>query len=148
MSRYQDSIEVGVPLRTAYNQWTQFETFPKFMEGVEEVRQLDDRHIHWRARIAGKAEEWDAEIVEQEPDKSIAWRSTSGAANDGRVIFEPVSAERTKISVDMVYEPRTITEKAGDTLGFLSRRVHDDLENFKRYIEGRGAESGAWRSSV
>jgi uncharacterized membrane protein len=148
MAYVEKSIEVNVPVRTAYNQWTQFEEFPRFMEGVEEVHQLDDRRLHWRARIAGKTEEWDAEIVEQTPDQVVAWRSTTGAPNGGTVTFQPIDANTTRVNVRIEYDPQSFVEKAGDALGIVSRRVEGDLKRFKEFIESRGTETGAWRGEI
>ena len=148
MATIQKSIDVNVPVRTAYNQWTQFEEFPRFMEGVEQVRQLDDKRLHWRANIAGKAEEWDATITEQTPDRVVAWRSTSGAPNGGTVRFEPLGDNRTRVNLQLEYDPQGFVENVGDALGFVSRRVEGDLERFKTYIESRGTETGAWRGEI
>lgn len=148
MSTVEKSIEVNVPDHVAYNQWTQFEDFPKFMEGIREVRQLDDTHLHWRAEIAGKDKEWDAEITEQIPDKRIAWRSMAGAANGGVVTFHRIDDNTTRIMVQMDYDPEGITENVGDAIGVFSRRVEGDLQRFKEFIESRGQETGAWRGSV
>ena len=148
MANIEKSIEVNVPVRTAYNQWTQFEQFPQFMEGVEEVRQLDDKRLQWRASIAGKSEQWQAEIVEQTPDRVVAWRSTTGAENGGRVSFAPAGPDKTRITLRLDYDPEGIVETTGDKLGFVSRRVEGDLERFKTFIEGRGAETGAWRGEI
>jgi uncharacterized membrane protein len=142
------SIEVNVPLRTAYDQWTQFEEFPRFMEGVEQVRQLDDRRLHWRANIAGQAQEWDAVITEQLPDRRIAWRSTTGARNDGVVSFVPMGPTRTRVDLQLDYAPEGPVENVGSLLGFVERRVQGDLERFKQFIEGRGVETGAWRGEI
>jgi uncharacterized membrane protein len=148
MSRIEKSIDVNVPLSTAYNQWTQFEEFPRFMEGIEEVRQLDDKRLHWRATIGGKREEWDAEIVEQVPDQRVAWRSTSGAPNSGVVTFESLGAATTRVNLQLEYTPQNAVESTGDAMGVLSRRVEGDLQRFKEYIESRGAETGAWRGEI
>ena len=148
MASVEKSIEVNVPVRTAYNQWTQFEEFPQFMEGVEEVRQLDDKRLAWRAKIAGKTEEWTASITEQTPDQVVAWQSTTGAENSGRITFAPIGADRTQVTVAISYEPQGVIEKAGDALGVMDRRVQGDLERFKEFIESRGAESGAWRGEI
>lgn len=148
MSAIEKSIEVNVPVRTAYNQWTQFEDFPKFMEGVQHVEQLDDRRLHWRADIGGKMKEWDAEITEQIPDTRIAWHSVGGVKNAGVVTFHRLSDDRTKIMVQMEYGPETFTEKVGDFLGAATRRVQADLERFKEFIEERGHETGAWRGEI
>ncbi len=148
MSTVEKSIEVNVPVSVAYNQWTQFEDFPKFMEGVEEVRQIDDTHLHWRANVGGKRKEWDAEITEQIPDKRIAWRSTSGAKNAGVVDFHYIDPNTTRITVQMDYDPEGVTENIGDAVGVVSHRVEGDLERFKEFIESRGQPTGAWRGSV
>ena len=149
MERIEKTIEVRQPVRTVYNQWTQFEEFPRFMAGVKEVRQLDDTHVHWHAEIWGKDKEWDAEITEQVPDQCIAWRSTSGdAPNAGMVRFEPVASDRTRVRLTMDYEPQGAVENAGDALGVLSRRVQTTVEDFKKFIESRGVETGGWRGEV
>lgn len=148
MTKVEQSVDVEAPVRTVYNQWTQFEQFPKFMEGVEEVRQLDDKRLHWRASIAGKTEEWQAEIVEQTPDKVVAWRSTTGAENGGHVSFAPKGADATQITLRLDYDPEGMVESVGDKLGFVSRRVEGDLERFKEFIESRAAPTGAWRGRV
>jgi uncharacterized membrane protein len=148
MSTIEESIEVEVPVRTAYNQWTQFEEFPSFMEGVEEVRQLDDTHVSWRVSIGGDTEQWEAVITEQEPDQRVAWEATGGKRNAGLVTFQPLGADRTRVTVRMEWEDEGITEKVGSALGFDSRRVQGDLERFKELIESRGHESGAWRGEV
>jgi uncharacterized membrane protein len=148
MSTIERSIEVEVPVRTAYNQWTQFEEFPRFMEGVESVRQLDARHLHWVADIGGVRREWDAEITEQHPDERVAWRATSGTRNAGVVTFHRLDGERTKIMLQLEVEPEGLVEQAGDRLGLVSRRASGDLERFKEYIEARGHETGAWRGDI
>jgi uncharacterized membrane protein len=142
------SIEVGVPIETAYNQWTQFEDFPKFMEGVEEVRQLDDVRLHWRAAIGGVTREWDAEITEQRPEERVAWTSTSGSQNGGVVTFHRLDDDTTKVMLQLDLEPEGLVEKAGDMLGVVKRRAKGDLERFKEFIESRGHETGAWRGEV
>ncbi len=148
MSIIEKSIKVDVPVRTAYNQWTQFEEFPKFMEGVTHVRQVDSTHLHWNAQIAGKEKEWDAVITEQRPDERIAWKSTSGAKHAGVVTFHRLSDQASKIMLQMDYEPEGIVENIGEVLGAVSLRVEGDLERFKTFIEERGRESGAWRGEV
>lgn len=147
-SSAEQSIEVDVPVSTAYNQWTQFEDFPKFMESVHEVRQLDDTHLHWRATVAGKEQEWDAEITEQIPDKRIAWRSITGVRNSGVVTFHKISDSKTRIMLQMDYEPRSIDEKVGDTLGLVKMQAKRNLDRFKEMLESCGSETGAWRGSV
>ncbi|HJV87714.1 MAG TPA: SRPBCC family protein [Noviherbaspirillum sp.] len=147
-SSTKESIDVDVPVSTAYNQWTQFEDFPKFMSSVKEVRQVDDTHLHWRAEVAGKEREWDAEITEQIPDKRIAWRSMSGPRNAGVVTFHKLSNGKTRIMLQMDYEPESMDEKIGDTLGLVKMQTKANLTHFKEMLEGRGRESGAWRGSV
>ena len=149
MERIEKTIEVDRPVRTVYNQWTQFEEFPRFMDGVKEVKQLDDTHVHWHAEVFGKDKEWDAEITEQVPDQKIGWKSISGdAPNAGTVRFEPIGPERTLVRLIMAYAPQGATENVGDALGVLSRRVEKSVKQFKKYIESRGVEDGAWRGEV
>jgi uncharacterized membrane protein len=148
MSTTTDTIEVDVPLSTAYNQWTQFEDFPKFMDGVLEVRQLDDRHLHWRAEIGGKTQEWAAEITRQIPDREVAWRSLSGARNAGSVTFRSLTDSRTRIDLRIDYEPSGALETLGDAVGAVDRKVSGDLRRFKDFIESRGQATGAWRGTV
>lgn len=148
MAHMEKSIEVNVPVDVAYNQWTQFEGFPNFMEGVEQVTQIDDTRLHWIAEVGGHRKEWYAKITEQVPDQVIAWRSEEGAANGGVVTFEPLGNEATRIMLVMEYDPEDLMENIGDVLGFMSRRVESDLQRFKEFIEARGMETGAWRGSV
>ena len=149
MATVEKSIEVGVPVHSAYNQWTQFESFPEFMDGVKEVQQLDDTHLHWKADINGKKEEWDAEITEQVPDRRIAWRSTTGAPNAGVVTFHPLDNSTTKVMLQLEAEPQSATEKVGAAVGVLDRKVKSDLEKFKDFMESRGGQpTGAWRGEV
>jgi uncharacterized membrane protein len=148
MASLHKSIEVNVPVKVAYNQWTQFEEFPNFMENIVEVRQIDDSHVHWHAEIAGRHKEWDTEIVEQIPDQRIAWRSMAGPENQGVVTFEPVGGDRTRVSIDIEYQPETAMEKVGSMLGMVSSNVDEDLENFRDFIESRGHETGAWRGEI
>ena len=148
MTKVEKSVEVAVPVSTAYNQWTQFEEFPRFMEGVEAVQQLDDKRLHWRAKVAGKVEEWDAEIREQAPDKIIAWRSTSGARNEGIVRFVPLDENKTKLELEMHWEPKDVTERIGDVLGADDARIQGDLGRFKKFIEERRSPTGAWRGKI
>lgn len=147
MSVIEKSVEVQCPVQTVYNQWTQFEDFPRFMEGVKEVRQLDDTHLHWHAEIAGADREWEAEIIEQLPDQKISWRAISGPENDGVVEFQPVAPDRTRITVRMSYDPQGFVENVGDFLGLVGRRVEGDMERFRKFVEQRG-ETGAWRGTV
>jgi uncharacterized membrane protein len=148
MSTVEKSIDVNVPLRTAYDQWTQFEEFPRFMEGVKSVRQLDDTHLHWIAEVGGQDKEWDAEITEQEPDQRIAWTSTTGARNAGVVTFHRIDDDTTRVTLQMDVEPEGFMESAGDAMGVLDGRVEGDMERFKEFIEERGAPTGAWRGEV
>jgi len=148
MARIEESIDVNVPVSTVYNQWTQFEEFPKFMEGVESVRQIDDTHLRWVAEIGGKRHEWDAEITEQKPDRRIAWKAVGGHYNSGTVVFEPIDENSTRINVVLEHETEGIVESLGSALGADSRRVKGDLERFKELVEARGAETGAWRGEV
>ena len=137
-----------MPSAHVYNQWTQFEDFPKFMAGVKEVRQLDDTHLHWRAEVWGKDKEWDSEITEQEPDERISWRSVGGATTAGTVRFEPLDEDRTLVRLVMSYEPEGVIENIGDAIGALSSQVEASVEDFKHFIEARGSETGAWRGEV
>jgi len=142
------SIIINVPVTMAYNQWTQFEEFPHFMEGVVQVTQIDDTTLHWVAEIGGRREEWEARITEQSPDEKIAWRSESGAMNSGVVTFQPINASQTKISLEIEYNPSGVVETVGDMMGYVSRQVEANLRRFKEFIESRDRESGAWRGKV
>lgn len=148
MTSAQKSVEMNCYVTDAYNQWTQFEDFPKFMAGVEEIRQLDDRHLHWKVKIDGVEREFDTEITEQLPDERIAWRSTTGPTQAGVVTFHKIDDSTTRVMLQLDMEPEGITEKAGDKLGFVERQVSKDLENFKKLIESRGQPTGAWRGEV
>jgi uncharacterized membrane protein len=148
MEKIQHSIEVDVPVAAAYNQWTQFEEFPRFMEGVESVTQIDDATLHWVAEIGGVRREWDAKIVRQEPDRVIAWDGFGGPDNAGMVAFEPLGPDRTRVTVTLDWEPQDAVEKAADALGIVSRRIQKDLERFKAYIENREVPTGAWRGRI
>jgi len=148
MATIEQSIEVNAPLRAVYNQWTQFEEFPRFMDGVKEVRQLDDKHLRWRAAIGGKEKEWDAEIVEQRPDERIAWTSRGGAWNAGAVTFHRIDDRRTRVMLQLDYDPEGPIENAADALGLVKARVKGDLERFKEFLERRGRETGGWRGEI
>ncbi|GGS91990.1 cyclase [Streptomyces violaceus] len=149
MSTVKETVEVDVPVHTAYNQWTQFEEFPNFMEGVEEVRQLDDRHNHWTTKISGVRREFDTEIVDQLADERVTWRTTSGDINQrGSVRFERVDDTHTRVELVIDIEPSGAAEKAADMTGAIDRRVKGDMKRFKQYIEERGTESGAWRGRI
>lgn len=147
-STVEETVEVNVPLSTAYNQFTQFEEFPNFMKSVEEVRQLDDTHLQWRARIGGKEVQWRSEITSQIPDKRIAWQSTSGPRNSGAVSFERISDSRTRVTLRMTYEPPGPMEKMADSLGMVEQEASGNLRRFAEFIEGRRTETGAWRGTV
>lgn len=148
MATAEQSIEVNVPVRVAYNQWTQFESFPRFMEGVEQVTQLDDKHMHWKAKVGGKLQEWDADITEQLPDQRIAWKSTSGDPNAGVVTFHYISDTTTRIMLQLDYDPQGLLENAGAALGFMDRQLKSDLERFKKLVESEGNPDGAWRGTI
>ena len=149
MATIEESVDVHVPVRTAYDQWTQFEQFPQFMGGVESVTQLDDRHLRWVAEIAGVRREWDAEITEQSPDQRVAWRATDGAENAGVVSFHHLDDATTRVMLQLDFEPEGFVEQAGDKLGIVDRRVKGDMKRFKEFIESRGGvETGAWRGEV
>jgi len=148
MSTIEKSIDVHVPVQVAYNQWTQFEEFPRFMEGIEEVKQLDEKRLHWRANVGGKEKQWDATITEQAPDQRIAWRNTTGSTNAGVVTFHFINDNTTRIMLQLEYEPEGVVENVGDIVGVVSRRVQGDLQRFKEFIEARGTETGAWRGKI
>ncbi len=148
MSTIEQSVEVNVPVRTAYNQWTQFEEFPRFMEGVESVRQMDDTTLHWKVEIGGQTKEWDAKITEQRPDERIAWTNIDGATNAGVVTFHRLDENKTRIMLQMEYEPEGLKERFGDVLGVVESRTKGDMQRFKEFIESRGSETGAWRGEV
>ncbi len=142
------SIEVQVPVRTAYDQWTQFEEFPRFMSGVQEVRQVGDALTHWVAEIGGVRREWDAAILEQVPDEKVAWAATTGATNAGAVYFTEVDADTTRVRLTLDYEPEGIVERVADVLDLVERKAVADLDRFKEYIESRGKATGGWRGTV
>ena len=148
MASIEQSIEVNVPVSTAYNQWTQFEEFPSFMDGVEEVRQLDDTHLHWVVSLNGKRHEFDTEITEQRPDERVAWKTTDGTSHAGVVTFHRLDDQSCKIMVQLDWDPEGMLETLGAALGSDDRRVKSDLERFKEMIENRGAATGAWRGEV
>jgi uncharacterized membrane protein len=148
MSEIMESVEVNVPVRTAYDQWTQFETFPTFMEGVKQVRQLDDRTLEWVADVAGREKRWKARITEQEPDQRIAWTATEGARNAGVVTFHRLADDRSRVTLQLDVEPDGALERAGDVVGVVKGRVKGDMERFKEFIESRGQETGAWRGEI
>lgn len=148
MGDVTETIDVDRDVRTVYNQWTQFEEFPRFMEGVDRVQQIDDRHLHWEVDIVGVDREFDAEITEQTPDQRIAWRSRTGVDQGGVVTFHPLNDEQTRVTLQLTFEPEGLVEQAGDTLGLVAARVKGDLKRFKEFIESRGSETGAWRGEI
>lgn len=143
-----ETIEINVPVRSAYNQWTQFEDFPQFMASVHEIRQLDDKHLHWKANVAGEEKEWDVEITEQIPDKRIAWQSTTGVPNGGVATFHKISDNECRVTVQMDYQPEGALEKIGDAFGAVRMELRGNLQKFKEMLESRGKETGAWRGSI
>jgi uncharacterized membrane protein len=143
-----ESIDVTVPVSTAYNQWTQFETFPQFMEGVERITQVSPTKTHWVTKIAGVTREFDAETTEQHPDERVAWTTENGTHQSGVVTFHRISEDTTRVTLQLDHDPQGLVEKAGDALGIVQRRIKGDLANFKTFIEARGAEEGAWRGDV
>ncbi len=144
----QETLELEVPVTTAYNQWTQFEQFPQFMHGVEEVRQLDDGRLHWVASIGGRRAEWDAKILEQHPDRQISWASEDGRTTRGTVSFEPLGDTRTLVTLSMSYQLETVRERLGTAAGLDRRRIRADLQRFKQLIESQGSASGSWRGEI
>jgi len=148
MSKILEAVDVQVPVKTAYDQWTQFESFPEFMDGVKSVRQLDDTTLEWVASVAGKEKSWKAKITEQEPDQRIAWTATDGAHNAGVVTFHRLAEGESRVTLQLDVDPEGPVENVGDALGFVQRRVKGDMERFKEFIEKRGTETGAWRGEV
>lgn len=148
MASIIDTIDVDVPVRTAYNQWTQFETFPQFMGGVDEITQTDDKHTHWKTTIGGVTREFDTEITEQHPDERVAWKSTDGTTHAGVVTFHKLADNKSRVTVQLDWQPEGIIEKAGAAVGIDDRQVASDLKRFKQFIEKRDSETGAWRGNV
>ncbi|HLU53636.1 MAG TPA: SRPBCC family protein [Acidimicrobiia bacterium] len=148
MGDVTQTIDVDRDVRTVYNQWTQFEEFPRFMEGVERVHQIDDRHLRWEVDIAGIDREFEAEITEQSPDQRIAWRSRTGVDQGGVVTFHPLNDDQTRVTLQLTFEPEGLVEQAGDKLGLVEARAKGDLKRFKEFIESRGSETGAWRGEI
>ena len=148
MAKAEHAVDVNAPVRQVYNQWTQFELFPQFMDAVEQVTQLSDKRLHWKAKVGGKVQEWDAEITEQIPDQRIAWRSVSGDMNAGVVTFHRLSDDATRVMLQLEYEPQGAVESAGAALGFLDREVKGDLDRFKHLIEQQGQATGGWRGTI
>ena len=148
MATIVKSVDVDVPVRVAYNQWTQFEEFPRFMDGVEEVRQVTPELTHWKVRVAGVEREFDARITEQHPDERVAWTTTNGTHQAGVVTFHRIDDDTTRVTLQLDHDPQGFVEKAGDALGIVQRGVKGDLANFKKFIEARGTEEGGWRGDV
>ncbi len=148
MSTHEESIDVDVPVSTAYNQWTQFESFPQFMEGVERIDQIGDTMTHWVTKIGGVEREFNAEITEQHPDERVAWRSVDGPSQAGVITFHRLDDAKTRLMLQLEFDPEGIVEQAGEKLGVVNRRLKGDLERFKKFIEARGSETGAWRGDV
>jgi uncharacterized membrane protein len=144
----EESIDIDVPVSRAYNQWTQFESFPQFMEGVERVEQTTDTRLHWVAEVAGEKREWDAEITEQHPDHRVAWKALDQDGPNGVVTFHRLDDVHTRVMVQMEYEPEGLKQSVGSMVGFDTRRVKGDLRSFKEFIESRGRETGAWRGDI
>ncbi len=148
MARVEHSIDVKAPIRPVYNQWTQFEEFPRFMDKVSKVQQLDEKRLHWHASLAGKEEQWDAVITEQTPDQRIAWTSTSGATNAGVVTFHYIDPETTRVMLQLDFEPEGVVENVGSALGIPQKQIEGDMQRFKEFIEARGHETGGWRGEI
>ncbi|MCW2647150.1 MAG: hypothetical protein QOF87_2536 [Pseudonocardiales bacterium] len=148
MTSVTESVDVDVDISTAYNQWTQFESFPEFMNGVESIRQVDDTRTHWRTSIGGVEREFDTEITEQHPDERVAWKSTDGTSHAGVVTFHRLGDNQTRVTAQIDWQPDSVVEKVGAALGVDDRQVESDLRRFKTFIEKRGAETGAWRGNV
>jgi uncharacterized membrane protein len=148
MATITESIDVGVDVTTAYNQWTQFESFPKFMDGVEQIRQTDDKHLHWTTNVGGVSREFDTEITEQHPDERVAWKSTDGTTHAGVVTFHKLDASTSRVTTQIDWQPEGIVEKVGAAVGVDDHRVKSDLKRFKKFIEQRGKETGEWRGDV
>lgn len=148
MPTAEKAVDVNVPITTAYNQWTQFEEFPQFMKDVTEVRQIDDRHLHWTVDIAGVQREFDAEITEQHPDERIAWRATGDVEQGGVVTFHKLDDATTRVTLQLEMEPQGVAENVADKTGAVSKAAERDMKQFKEFIESRGAATGAWRGDV
>jgi uncharacterized membrane protein len=148
MSEHIATIDVDAPISTVYNQWTQFEDFPRFMDGVEEVKQLSDTMTHWKIKVGGVEREFDAEITEQVPEERIAWRSVEGPKHAGLVTFHKLADDKTRVTLQMDVDPEDFVEKVGEAVGIVERRIKGDLQRFKEFIESRRVETGAWRGEV
>ena len=148
MSTVTESVDVDVPITTAYDQWTQFESFPQFMDGVQEIRQIDDTHNHWVIKVAGVTREFDATITEQHPEERIAWRADDGPNHAGVVTFHRLDDNKTRVTAQMDIDPEGFVENVADKAGILDRRIKADMKRFKEFIESRGSETGGWRGDV
>jgi uncharacterized membrane protein len=148
MASVTESVDVAVPVSTAYNQWTQFESFPQFMGGVDKITQIDTTHNHWVTTIGGVTREFDTEVTEQHPDERVAWKSTDGTSHAGVVTFHRLNDAKTRVTVQLDWQPSGVVEKAGSVLGVDDRQVKADLARFKEFIEKQGGETGAWRGDV
>ena len=148
MSTITEAVDVDVPIRVAYDQWTQFESFPQFMEGVQEIRQLDATHTHWVIDVAGRVREFDATITEQHPDERVAWTSTAGPTHAGVITFHRLAESKTRVTAQMDIDPEGVVENVADKIGVLGHRVKADMKKFKEFIESRGTETGGWRGEV
>ena len=148
MTTAEKSVDVHVPIRTAYNQWTQFEEFPRFMDDVESVTQYDDRHLHWKVKVAGVERDFDAEITEQHPEERVAWHATGGVEHGGVVTFHKLDDDTTRVTLQLDMEPEGFVETIADKTGYVGRAAERDMKNFKEFIESRGGETGAWRGDV
>ncbi|GAA1521545.1 SRPBCC family protein [Kribbella lupini] len=148
MSNTTESVDVDVDVTTAYNQWTQFESFPQFMEGVDEIRQTDETSTHWKTSIGGVTREFDAEITEQHPDERVAWKSVDGTSHAGVITFHRLGDQQTRVTAQIDVDPEGLAETVADKTGIISRRIKGDMERFKTFIESRGTETGSWRGDV
>ena len=148
MASVVKSVDVAAPISAVYNQWTQFESFPQFMSGVDQITQTDDTHTHWVTSIGGVTREFDTEVTEQHPEERVAWKSTDGTTHAGVITFHRLGDTSTKVTAQIDWQPEGVVEKAGSVLGFDDRQVQSDLDRFKEFIESRGQETGAWRGDV
>lgn len=148
MSTHEHTVVVDLPLVTVYDQWTQFESYPRFMDNVDSVRQLDPRMTHWQVTVGGITREYDAEILQQKPGEIIEWRTVSGPDQGGRVTFMSVDPEHTRVTLHLDFEPQGVTERVGEAVGVVSSSVKDSLERFKTFIEERGTAEGGWHGRI
>ncbi len=149
MTQIIETIDVDVPVTTAYNQWTQFEEFPRFLKHIESITQKNDTMLHWKVNVGGQVREFDAEIAEQHPDERVAWNSTGGEVDHaGVVTFHKLDDSKSRVTVQIDWEPESLLEKIGAAAGAGNRAVKNALEDFKKYIESQGSADGAWRGDV